>query len=58
MDPITATQNAIAAVFQFLSSPAGQDVIQDFRKLDAQLASKLKDLFDKLHADASPAPKS
>ena len=55
MDPITATQNAIAALFQFLSSAEGQKVVEDFRTLDQAFVSKLKDLFDKLHGQTSPS---
>lgn len=55
MDPLTATQNAIAALFQFLSTPEGQKVVEDFRQLDQAFVSKLKDLFDKLHGNSTPA---
>ena len=46
MDPITATQNAIASFFAFLASAEGQKVVEDFRTLDAAFISKLKGLFD------------
>jgi hypothetical protein len=49
MDPITATQNAIASFFNFLSTPAGQDAAREFLSLDAEFNKKLKGLFDKLH---------
>ena len=58
MDPITATQNAIAAFFQFLSTDAGQKAADEFLKLDVAFLSKLKDLFDAIHNKiAPPAPK-
>jgi len=52
MDPVTAINNAVAGLFQFLSTPAGQQVCSDFRTLDQAFASKLKDLFDRLHASS------
>lgn len=51
VDPLTATQNAITAFFDFLSTDAGQIACQDFRKIDAAFHGKLKDLFDKLHGN-------
>lgn len=54
MDPITATQNAIAAFFNFLSTEAGQKAADEFIKLDVQFISKLKDLFDSLHNKINP----
>lgn len=51
MDPATATQNAIAAFFQFLASPEGQKIVEDFRQLDAGFIAKLKGLFDKINTD-------
>lgn len=53
MDPLTATQNAIAAFFNFASTAAGQQMITQWLTLDAQIASKLKDLFDKIHGQAT-----
>lgn len=57
MDPITAINNAIACLFQFLGTPAGQQVVQDFRALDQAFAGKLKDLFDKIHGQIAGPPK-
>ena len=66
LDPITAINNAIAGLFQFLGTPAGQQICADFRAIDAAFAGKLKDLFDKIHGQihgtaaavpAVPAPK-
>lgn len=51
MDPATATQNAIASFFQFLASPEGQKIVEDFRQLDAGFIAKLKGLFDKINTD-------
>lgn len=53
MDPITATQNAIAQFFSFLASPEGQKVVEDFRQLDQDFIKKLKGLFDKVHDQAA-----
>lgn len=53
MDPVTATQNAIAAFFNFLATPAGQDAATKFIALDAAFLEKLKGLFDKLHSDVT-----
>ncbi len=55
MDPISATQNAIAAFFNFLGTPEGQKVVDDFRALDQAFIKKLKDLFDLIHGKATPA---
>lgn len=58
--PAAAISNAIAAVFQFLATPAGQTLCADFRAIDVAFAGKLKDLFDKIHDQAHdevPAPK-
>lgn len=54
VDPITATQNAIANLFNFLSTPEGQKVVEDFRALDQAFISKLKALFDKIHESVAP----
>ena len=56
LDPVTAINNAISGLFQFLSTPEGQKIVEDFRQLDAAFASKLKDLFDKLHAGSTAKP--
>ena len=55
MDPATATENAIAAFFQFLSTKAGQDVVEQFIALDTAFIAKLKDLFDKIHSNLTPS---
>lgn len=57
MDPVTATQNAIAAFFNFLATPAGQDAATKFIALDAAFLEKLKGLFDKLHSDVTAVAK-
>ena len=53
MDPITATQNAIAAFFNFASTAAGQTMINQWLTLDAQIFAKIKDLFDAVHGKAT-----
>lgn len=58
VDPLTATQNAIAQLFNFLSTPEGQKVVEDFRALDQAFISKLKTLFDKIHDTINPPPKA
>lgn len=55
MDPIVATQNAIAAFFNFLSTPAGQKWSEAVLQLDQQFNSKLADLFNKIHTQATAA---
>ena len=58
MDPIAvavATQNAIAAFFNFLSTPAGQKWSEAVLQLDQQFNSKLADLFNKIHTQAMGA---
>lgn len=51
MDPITATQNAIASFFNFLTTEQGQAACKKFLELDAAFHQKLHDLFDKIHND-------
>ena len=53
MDPVTATQNAIAAFFNFASTAAGQTMITQWLTLDAQIFTKIKDLFDAVHGKAT-----
>lgn len=53
MDPVTAALNAAAALFNFLASAEGQKVVEDFRTLDQGFVQKMKDLFDKVHAQAA-----
>lgn len=53
MDPATAISNAIAAFFQFLSTPAGQQFATDILKIDNTFNSKLGDLFNHLHSQIS-----
>lgn len=58
MDPLTATQNAIAAFFNFASTAAGQTMITQWLTIDAQIFTKIKDLFDKVHGEATAPAKS
>lgn len=52
MDPITATMNAIAAIFTFANSAAGQAVIMDIRALNGTIA---KDFADLIHHTSATA---
>jgi hypothetical protein len=42
MDPITA-------IFAFLATPAGQDVVQDIRKVNAEFAGLIAKLIQRIH---------
>lgn len=54
LDPITATQNAITALFEFLATPAGQRAADRFLEIDKFFHNKLADLFNKLHHQVAP----
>lgn len=49
MDPLTAINNGITAFFNFCSTPVGQNILEDIRKIDQALFSKVGDLFTHLH---------
>ena len=44
MDPYTATMNAIAAFFQWASTPPGQQVLNDVIALDKKILSDISGL--------------
>lgn len=44
---------SIAAFFNFLSTPVGQEVAEDVRKIDQDFSKKIHDLFNKIHDKAS-----
>lgn len=46
---------AIAAFFQFAATPAGQQMMADFRAIDTAIGGKIKDLFDHLHGQVAKA---
>jgi hypothetical protein len=46
---------AIAAFFNFASTPAGQQMMTDFRAVDNAIGGKIKDLFDHLHGQVVKA---
>ena len=48
-DPLTAGFTALAAFFNFLSTPAGQRIVTDILNFDAEFAHKIHDLFEKIH---------
>ena len=61
VDPVTAINNGIAALFQFLATPQGQLVVADIRALNKDIGSKIADLIDHLHGQATksdPTPKA
>lgn len=47
MDPVTA-------VFQFLCTPAGQDIVQDLRKVNRDFAALIHLLAQRVNAQAKP----
>jgi hypothetical protein len=53
MDPLTATQNAIASFFNFLGTPAGQNFANAVLAIDVEFNKKLADLFNKLHSQVT-----
>ncbi len=49
LDPVTAALNAATALFEFLTTPVGQEIAAKFLKLDEQFVPKMHDLFQKIH---------
>ena len=49
MDPVTA-------VFNFLSTPAGQQIILALLELDKTIVTKVGELFTKIHDNATGTP--
>lgn len=49
MDPLTAINNGVTAFFNFCSTPVGQQILEDIRKVDQALFTKIADLFGNLH---------
>lgn len=51
MDPVTA-------IFAFLATPAGQNVVEDIRKVDATFVTLIAGLVKKTHDAPAPVVKS
>lgn len=57
MDPVTAINNGIAMLFNFLATPQGQLIVADIRAVNKDIAVKLGDLIEHIHGQATaPAP--
>lgn len=54
VDPITAINNGIAALFQFLATPQGQLIVADIRALNAKIGVQLGDMISHLHDQIQP----
>jgi len=48
-NPVAAAFEAMAALFNFLSTPQGQLIVEDIRKFDIAFYNKIKGLIDKIH---------
>jgi len=56
MDPVTAINNGIAALFQFLATPQGQLIVADIRAVNSKIGTQLGDLIGHIHDQLPPAP--
>lgn len=52
MDPVTAVSNAINAVFTFLNSPVGQQIVADARTANQALVGDIAGLISHLRGQA------
>jgi hypothetical protein len=48
-NPVTAAFEAAAALFNFLCTPEGQQVVGEIRMIDIAFTHKVNEVFNKLH---------
>jgi len=53
---VTAINNGIAALFQFLATPQGQLIVADIRAVNSKIGTQLGDLIGHIHDQLPPAP--